>query len=153
MSNITYQIERWDSYYRDCQELWQEDYNEMTIDKKKMPFSPNLTAYEELDKRGMLVIVTARKSDIMIGYFLCVINHSLHYSTNLFAYDDTYFLTNSERKGWQGVKMIKKMLEELRERKVDKMFLVTLNLRNSGILFKRLGFENEGAVHTIWLGE
>lgn len=148
---ITYQIESWTDYYRDCQELWIEHYNEIARDKDKMPMSPDIEAFKFLESRGQLQILTVRQDGKMIGYQLTIIRNHLHYAV-LCGFEDSYFLKKDCRKGMAGVRMIKEAIKHMQIRGVKKVFFLTKAFLNRGKIFEYLGFTQSDIMYAKWIG-
>jgi hypothetical protein len=137
---ITYQVETWEDYLRDCQELWKEHYDEIAVQKEKMAMKPFVGFYESLEKMGGLHIITVRANGKMVGYHITFIRPHTHYSDVLCGYVDAYFLSAPYRKGMTGVKMIKEAERTLKKRGVQKMFSATKDFKNMSRIFEYLGW-------------
>ncbi len=148
---ITYQLESWSDYYKDCQALWVEHYDEIARDKDKMPMAPDVETYKFLESRGQLQILTVRKDGKMIGYQLTIIKPHLHYST-LCGFEDSYFLSKSERKGMAGVRLITQAIKHMEKRGVEKIFFMTKAFLDRGRIFEYLGFTKCDIVYSKWIG-
>lgn len=148
---ITYEIEDWESYFRDCQELWREHYDEIALRKAQKPMSPDVPYFRFLDASGALQILTARNAGRMVGYCLVVVRRHTHYET-LCGFEDSYFLSASERKGTAGIRLITNSLYHLRKRGVQEVFFMTKTHKNLSKLFERLGFAHSDEVFSKWIG-
>jgi len=149
---ITYTVEPWDDYFRDCQDLWVEHYEEIGTNKDKMPMGPHIEGYEWLESQGQLQIICARKEGLLIGYSLVIIRRHLHYPT-FCGFEDSYFVRKSERKGTVGIRLIKETLSVLEKRGVKKVFFLTKEFLDRGPVFERLGFKKCDTMYSKWLGE
>lgn len=149
---ITYTLEPWATYYRDCQALWPEHWDEIAVQKDRMPMRPDVATYEALDRAGRLQIIAARDEGRMVGYIVSVIRPHMHYADVLAGYEDAYFLTKSHRKGMTGVKLIKEAIRHMQAVGVQKAFFMTKTALNMGPIFERLGFENTDLVYSKWIG-
>lgn len=150
---ITYQLEDWATYYRDCQDLWLEHYDEIAVQKDKMPMRPDVASYVALEQAGRLQIVTARDDGKMIGYILSVVRPHLHYADVLSGYEDAYFLSKSHRKGMTGVKLIREAIRYMKAVGVQKAFFMTKVALDMGRIFERLGFSKTDIVYSKWIGD
>lgn len=149
---ITYQIETWDDYFRDCQVLWIEHYDEIAVQKDRMEMKPDVPAYMALERDGRLQILTARESGEMIGYVLTVIRPHLHYANVLCGFEDSYFLSKRHRRGWTGVKLIREAERRMKQIGVQKVFWMTKSFLDMGAIFKRLGYVHSDTVYAKWIG-
>lgn len=158
--SVTYSVERWADYYRDCLDVWAAHYDEIAGDKDRMAMKPDLALFEQLDAQGALQIVTARRDEVLIGYVLIVVRPHPHYADVLCGFEDAYFLLPSERKGnglgfrsQTGVQMISFALDQLKTRGVQKVFFHTKECRNVSAVLRRLGMKKCDEVLTMWLGD
>lgn len=144
---LTFEVISWSDYYPVCYDMWVQNYNEM-IEDRRIKFAPSIETYEELEKQGKLLIIMAKQSNIIAGYFVIIINRMTHYS-NLMAFDDVYYLAPEYRKGWNGVKLIKFALNELKKLNVE---FVMFSSRQIEPILKRLKFRHSDTIHTLWIG-
>lgn len=149
---ITYQLESWTDYYRDCQALWIEHYDEIATNKDKMPMQPDIETFMEMERQGKLQILVARIAGCMIGYQVSIIARHLHYSV-LCGYEDSYFLTKKHRKGFAGIRLIKEAIRHMKNRGVKKIFFHTKAFADKGRLFDFLGFSKSDILYSKWIGD
>lgn len=150
---ITFQLESWSDYFRDCQDLWVEHYNEIALDKERMEMRPDIEAYQRLEATGQLQILTARDSGIMVGYLLTVIRPHMHYAGVLCGFEDSYFLSKDHRRGMVGVKLIREGIKQMKFAGVKKCFFMTKAFLDMGRIFERLGFSKSDIVYAAWIGD
>jgi GNAT superfamily N-acetyltransferase len=150
---ITFHIESWAQYEADCQELWKLHYDEIAVSKERMPMRPDVTRYKGLEASGQLMILTARKSGAMIGYYLATVMPHPHYADVLCGFEDSYFVAPAERKGMVGVRLIKEAEKRLKQRGVKKVFVMTKSFKDLGRIFERLGYEQSDICYAKWIGE
>lgn len=151
---ITLHLESWQDYSRDpqCAVLWAEHYDEIAGDKT-MPCGPDSPFFAFCDVNGMLQLLTARRAGVMIGYCIILVKPHPHYRTVLCGFEDCYFLTASERKGWAGVRLIKESLKKLQARGVKRAYFMTKLNHDVSKLFSRLGATNTDSVWQFNLEE
>jgi len=151
---ITFHSESWDAYYNDPdrERLWVEHYSEFVpAHENKMPIGPDCKAYQALANAGALEIITARKAGRMIGYCLIVCRRHIHYDS-LCAFEDSYFVTKSERLGSVGTRLIKRALEVCEARGCVRAYWMTKEFNSIGKLFERMGMQKIDSVYAVWLG-
>jgi len=148
---LIYRLETWAEYYRDCQELWKEHYEEIAVDKDRMPMMADVEYYEACDRVGYLQIMTARDDGKMAGYVITLVKGHPHYASVLCGFEDMYFLSKPYRGGWTGVRLITEALKRLKARGVRKVFFHTKAFKNLGPLFERLGFKKTDEIYARWL--
>lgn len=137
---ITFHTEDWATYFRDCQTLWVEHYEEVAVAKDRMAMKPNVPVYEALERAGELDILVARSEGRMVGYILSVIRPHLHYADVLCGFEDAYFLSRPHRKGLAGVRLFQAWEKRMRARGCQKWFLMTKPFLDMGPILKRLGY-------------
>lgn len=150
---ITFLAEGWDSYAADpaLRDLWTEHYNEFSpVHLGKLPMGPDEQSYKAMSDAGMLEVVVARKEGKMIGYCLILIKRHLHYDA-LTAFEDSYFITKSERRGGTGTALIQKAREVARARGCRLGYWMTKEFNSVALLFERLGMERVDSVFIDWL--
>lgn len=150
---ITYQVETWGDYFKDCQKLWKEHYDEIAVMKDKIAMNPNIAFYQEMENSGILHLLTVRDEGEMIGYHISFVRPHPHYADMLCGFVDAYFLTPSKRKGMIGVKMIKKAEESLKARGVRKLFTGTKNSKDMSKIFEYLGWHLTEQLFTKYIGD
>ena len=151
MNRITYQVENWDSYYSDCQELWKEHYDEIAVDKERMEMAPDVSFYQVCEDAGMLSILTARQNGKMIGYFLFIVRPHPHYRNVLCAFEDAYFMSKSCRKGMAGVRLIAEAEKVAKARGAKKLCVFTKMFKDLGKIYERRGYKLTDHVYWRWL--
>lgn len=149
---ITYTLEPWDTYYRDCAALWPEHYEEIAVDKDRMPMRPDVANYQALEAAGKLQIVVARDDGRMVGYVLTVIRPHLHYADVLCGFEDAYFLSKTHRRGMVGVKLLREAVRHMQRVGAQKAFFMTKVALDMGPLFERMGFTRTDVVYSKWIG-
>jgi L-amino acid N-acyltransferase YncA len=149
---ITYQLEPWDTYYRDCQALWLAHWDEIAVEKHRMPMRPDVAAYQRLEAAGQLQILVARDDGRMVGYLLTVIRPHLHYADVLCGFEDAYFLAKSHRRGMTGIKLIKEAIRHMQAAGAQKAFFMTKAALDMGAIFERLGFTKCDILYSKWIG-
>ncbi len=150
---ITFQVETWANYSGDPEVwgLWKEEHEEARlIHQDRMELAPDLVTYELMDRAGLLFILTARNSGRLVGYCLAVIRRHMHYPT-ICGFEDTFFLTASERKGMVGINLIKACLEGLKARGCKRVYWMCNNSPDVGPILERLGMEKLSSSYSIWL--
>lgn len=150
---ITYQVECWEDYVKDCQHLWLEHYDEIAVQKDKIKMSPHADGYRHMEELGGLQILTVRENGCMIGYHVTFIRVHPHYQDMLCGFVDAYFITNEKRKGMNGVKMIKEAEASLKNRGVKKIFSGTKNSKDMSKIFEYLGWSLTEQLFTKYIGD
>lgn len=129
-------------------------YEELALNKDKVPLSPQWGIYKAREDRGELVYVTLRDSGELIGYVISFIAPGLHYSTCLTAHMDILFVRPDRRDAHaRGVLLMIDTLEaELKRRGVQRWFMGTKLHKDIGAIFRRRKFEPVEMTYTKWIG-
>jgi len=151
---ITYQVESWDHYYRDParEGLWLEHYAEFApAHEGKMEMAPDLQVFRAMQTSGALQVMVARRAGKMIGYCLVVVRPHIHYCRTLCAFEDSYFVTKSERKGFTGIRLIANSIRALRARGVRRVYFMTKEFNSIALVLERMGMTKIDSVYAMWL--
>lgn len=98
MALINYNIERFSDVIDEAKPLLRRHWEEIAEYKDCIPLSPDLTKYAQLEALGSLVIFTARRDGVLIGYASFIVERGLHYSTVLAAWSDIIWIDPSQRR-------------------------------------------------------
>jgi len=120
-SNITYQVERWQTFYPDAEGLFPHHWREVALDQKEIPLDMDIDRYAALDEAGILHIVTARDRGRLIGYHTSLIMGHLHYRRSLHAMVDLYYISPLWRRGTTALRLFGTAHRTLKERGVIKI--------------------------------
>lgn len=128
-------------------------YEELALNKDKVPLDPQYGVYLERDAQGGVLFVTLRDAGELVGYFVGFIAPGLHYQTCLTCTMDIFYLREDKRGGRGGVKLFKFVEQELRRRGVQRFFVGSKCHKDASWLFEYLGFEPVETYYSKWLGE
>lgn len=137
----------------DVKDLIQKHWEDIALNQDKIKLNPNWEAYANLDRAGMLRFFTARQDGDLIGYFLLIVNRSLHYKDHLFANNDILFLHPDHRKGIAGLRLIKFAEKSLRDEGVSLMNVNTKVHAPFDVIMERMGFNLIERIYSKYLGE
>ena len=152
---ITAHIEPFMSQVDELKRLLDTHYDELALNKDKVPLSPQWNLYDHHEKSGALVYVTLREAGELIGYIISIVAPGLHYSTCLTAHMDILFVRPDRRDASaKGVLLMIDTLEkELRRRGVQRWFMGTKLHKDIGAVFRRRKFEAVEMTYTKWIGD
>jgi GNAT superfamily N-acetyltransferase len=150
---IAYRVETIDEVLDDMRPLWDLHWDEIALDKEKVPLNPDVATFRTLEEAGLLLIITARDDGRLVGYHVSIVRPHLHYKHSLTAYADMYFLHPDYRGGMAGVKLFKYLEQELRELGVDRIYQGTKMHKDVGRLFERLGYKETERLFVKWIGD
>lgn len=103
---IRYQQEFLKTVEKEIKPLLEEHWEEIAVNKDFIKLNPDWEAYNELENRGILYIFTAREEEELVGYFVVLVQKSLHYKDHFFATNDVIFVQASHRKGLTGANLV-----------------------------------------------
>ena len=149
---MKYQLENWESYYKDCQELWQEYYAEVSVDHKNLELSMDVDKYKTMEEAGILKIITARVEGKLVGFFMGMLTTHLHYKDSLCGFQDLLFLSKEYRKGSNGIKLVAVAEQEFKKQGAQYLFFASHPNRNSGKLLSYLGFAPNDTTYIKFIG-
>lgn len=150
---LTFQVERWADFWRDCQELTPIHWKEAALDQDKISLSIKPENYQICDESGILHIVTVRDGEKMVGYFVAnVVVHPHYKEAGLMAFTDMYFVHPDYRKGGTGVKLILEVERTLKARGVVKAYISTKVHENKSAMLTGLGWKPSDLSFTKYFG-
>lgn len=150
---ITTHVESFCERLDELKELLPLHYEELALNKDKVPLSPQWTVYQQREARGELLFVTLRESGFLIGYFIGFIAPGLHYSTCLTCTMDIFYVHPEKRGGNCGIKLFKAVEKEIKRRRVQRWFVGSKCHMDASWLFERLGFERVEVYYSKWIGD
>jgi len=123
--------------------IYPQHWAELAVDKD-IQLAPNYEAYDRLYAADALVLVTLRDVHRLVGYFLGVIIPELHYTGCKTCMTDIFYVLPEYRGGaglmTSGLRLFKEAERELRRQRVQRWYANSKLHRDSGALFRRLGF-------------
>lgn len=149
---ITAAPEPWRTALPEMMPMLPLHYEELALDKDRVPLAPQWTVYDARDDRGELQIVVLREDGRIIGYYWGFIAPGLHYATCLTATMDIFFVHPEHRRGRNGRILFEAVEKDLRRRGVQRWFVGAKLHRDASPLFRRLGFTPIETYHSKWLG-
>ena len=128
-------------------------YEELALNKDKVPLAPQYGVYLERESNGQLVFMVMREAGEMIGYFIGFVAPGLHYQTCLTCHMDIFYIRPDKRGHAYGKALFEAVEAHLRFRGVQRWFVGSKCHMDASWLFNQLGFELVETTHTKWLGE
>jgi GNAT superfamily N-acetyltransferase len=149
---ITFAVESLTERLEEMKPFFPLHYEELALDKDHVPLDPQYGIYLERDRRGEVLLVTARAAGEMCGYFVGFIAPGLHYKTCLTCTSDIYWMAPAYRGLNHGRELFTFVFNELRRRGVQRVFLGTKSHASVSRLFESLGAPEVERYHSLWLG-
>jgi GNAT superfamily N-acetyltransferase len=150
---ITFEVESFTDRLPELKPILPLHYEELALDKDKVPLSPQYHIYEAREALGELIFVTAREKGELIGYFIGFIAPGLHYSTCLTCIMDIFYIHPEHRGSDFGFKLFDFVEKELLRRGVDRWFVGSKCHLDASWLFERLGFERTEVTYSKYMGD
>lgn len=150
---ITCAVESFKQRLAELQRLLPMHYEELALNRDKVPLSPIYERYIACERDGALLFVTLRDAGELVGYFIGFIAPGLHYQTCLTCTMDIFYVRPDKRKGSAGVRLFRFVENELRRRGVQRWFMGSKIHADASALFKRIGAAPVETFYSKWLGE
>ena len=116
-------------------------WEHIALDKDTIPLKPDWDVYKNLQDLGKLNITTAREAGELVGYAVYIVAQSLHYSEEVFADADIFWLSPEHRKGTAGMRLFKHAEASLKDSGVTKVFNKVKLHFDVGRVFERMGYQ------------
>lgn len=150
---VTYAVEDWFEVRHEMEPLWFRHWDEVALNKDKMPLSPDFANYDAMEQLGMLHIVVARKEGEIIGYHFTLVRPHLHYVTTLCGMTDIYYIDPEHRTGRTPLRLFQFVEKSLKDRGVKKLFTGTKLSLDAGPLFEFMGWHPTETLYTKYIGD
>lgn len=150
---LTAHVESYREVIEELKPLYPAHWEELALNKDKVPLAPIYEAYDARDAAGEVMVVTLRSAGALAGYFIGFIAPALHYRTCLTLTLDIFRVLPEYRSGSAGTKLFRAVEAEARRRGVQRMFVGSKVHADASAIFKRLGYEPVETFYSVWLGE
>lgn len=152
---ITAHLESFEERLPEMRPLFPLHWEELALNKDKVPLDPQYDIYIERERRGELLLMVLRDRGELIGYFIGFVAPGLHYKTCLTLTMDIFYVSPEHRGNGGGVVLFNAVKQEARRRGVQRWFVG--NKEHSKVhaesLFLHMGFEKVETYYSMWLGE
>ena len=137
---VTFMVEPFKEAFGEADALMAKHWEEIARNKHLLVLNPDVERYEIMEKKGDLLLVTARSAGALVGYFLWVLGTHSHYKDVLVAEEDLHYLTPECRLGLIGYNFMKFSRQAALDRGA-KLLVVREKLGHEHpALMKRLGY-------------
>lgn len=150
---ITIQVESFTEQLDELMPLLPLHYEELALNKDKVPLAPQYDIYMKREELGELIFVTVRELGELIGYFIGFIAPGLHYKTCLTCTMDIFYIHPEKRGSSIGADLFRFTEKELTRRGVQRWFVGSKCHMDASWLFERLGFDRVEVYYSKMLGE
>ena len=150
--SYTFHLGRFKETYDELEPLYRQHYFEMCERLAKdgvhyPPYNPRLDQYTAAGDRGDLLTFILRLEGEAVGYSNVYLTNDMH-NGDLIAQEDTIFVLKEHRNG-VGKKLVKVILEELKERGAKRVLVSAMTDLRVAKLWGRMGFK-EAATQMIY---
>jgi GNAT superfamily N-acetyltransferase len=150
---ITAQVEPYSKCLPELMKCYDLHWEELALNKDKVPLDPQYDLYEARDDAGQLLLVTLRETGRLVGYFIGFIAPGFHYKTCLTLTMDIFWTHPDVRGGFSGVKLFRLVEKEAKRRGVHRMFYGSKMHKDASRLFEYLKMEPVEIYYTKWIGD
>ena len=150
---ITAQVEPYIKCLPELMECYDLHWEELALNKDKVPLDPQYDLYEARDDAGQLLLVTLRETGRLVGYFIGFIAPGFHYKTCLTLTMDIFWTHPDVRGGFSGVKLFRLVEKEAKRRGVHRMFYGSKMHKDASRLFQFLKMDPVEMYYTKWIGD
>jgi len=150
---MEYALECLPSVKKDILPLIEEHWELIALNKGSIKLNPDWEQYAALDASGIMKMFTARDNGELVGYFILLVNNSLHYKDHVFAVCDIIFVTPEARKGATGYKLLKYAENWCVENNVSLLNINTKVHMPFDSLLEKTGFNLIERLYSKYLGK
>ena len=132
-------------------ELWDlfvEHREELTTNKALMCLAPDVERYRRLQEMGLLHSLIATRGEEIVGYSINVIDTSLHYKDVTFFTNDVLFLSEGNREGFAGIKLIRATESLARREGADMVMWHAKSGTNLAKILHRWGYAVQDIIYS-----
>lgn len=136
------QRETWWDCIRDIEPLLADHWREVALYQDQVPLEPDYSRYVAAENQGRLVMVTARKDGVLVGYSVFILHHHIHYKNCLVASNDVVYL-RPDCRGFVGARLLLQSENILREAGVDRVTWHVKPKHDWSSVLERMGYDHE----------
>lgn len=130
-----------------------QHYEELALNKDKVPLSPDWNRYKVLEDAGMLLFISLRDDIKLVGYFIGIVVPHLHYTTCITCMMDILYVSQEHRNKRGGIMLMKELEKEAKQRGVHRIVLNTKCHSNISRLYKRFEYIHIEEIYSKWIGD
>lgn len=149
---ITAHIESFAERLEELKALLPMHYQELALNKDKVPLDPQYDIYLARERAGELMFVTLREAGALVGYFIGFVAPGLHYRTCLTLTMDIMYVHPDKRQCGGGSILLDFVKTQARLRGVQRAFVGEKVHAPIGGFLESQGFELCERTYTMWLG-
>ena len=152
MEHLSLAVEPWAPFREEAAALLPRHWEELALNKDKVPLAPDWQRYANLDAMGAISLVTMRERGKLVGYSIMVVQAGLHYTTCLEARMDIFWIAPEVRGRMGGLRLFRAHERELQRRGVKRMYVGSKIHKDSSRLFQALKYTEVERWWSKWIG-
>jgi hypothetical protein len=130
----------------EVQDLLQQHYVELTLNKQVIRLNPDWDRYFKLAEEGKFITVTARMKKELVGYSGFFLDQHIHYRDIKVATNDVLFLRKDLRQGMSGVRLLKYSEKVMKELGANKITWHVKHRNDFRPILHRMGYVDEDII-------
>ena len=147
------QVEAWSDCLPELQACFPSHWEELALNKDKVPLKPRWDVYEAMEQADTLFLVTLRDEGRLVGYFIGFVALELHYETCLTLTMDIFWTHPDVRGGFAGVRLFREVERAAKERGVQRLYFGSKLHKDSSRLFEFLKMKPIETYFSKWIGD
>jgi len=152
VEHLSLAVEPWAPFREEAAALLPRHWEELALNKDKVPLAPDWQRYANLDAMGAISLVTMRERGKLVGYSIMVVQAGLHYTTCLEARMDIFWIAPEVRGRMGGLRLFRAHERELQRRGVKRMYVGSKIHKDSSRLFQALKYTEVERWWSKWIG-
>lgn len=150
---MKYAVESFRKCVPEIKTLINSHYEELALNKDKVPLKPRWDVYDIVENCGKLVFITVRNDEgTLVGYSIGLMDFELHYAETKGYQMDILYIRQDCRVTLAGCGLLDFLEEYLKENKVDRVVLRSKVHFDITPLFVRKGYKMIETCWTKWIG-
>ena len=146
---IKFAVEKWSDCVAEIRPIAHMLWEDVAVDKEIFRAKIDERIYKELEEKGVLHLVTARKEGKLVGIYLSFLVLNPHYEGQGFmAFTDAYYLSRDCRNGNTGLQLFSFAEKAWREKGCTKAYTSHKIHRDRSALMKELGWTPRDIIYT-----
>jgi len=153
VEHLSLAVEEFSRVIDEAKPLLYRHWEEIALDKERVPLDPDWARYASLEAMGALSVVTMRQNGKLVGYSCMVVQPGLHYRGCLEARMDIFWLAPECRGRMGGVRLFRAVERELQRRGVKRIYAGSKLHKDVSSLFVKLGYVPIERWFSKWIGQ
>lgn len=150
---LVVQAEPYKDFIEEAKKLYPLHWEELALNKDKVPLDPMYEAYDDLADKDKLLTVTMRRDGELVGYFIGIVSPELHYRTCIALTMDIFWTHPSIRNGGAGIRLFRAVENEAKRRGVQRIYHGSKLHKDSSRLFEYFGMRPIEVYYSKWIGD